>query len=47
MRGKFYIAGVSSAGFDGVAGPGTYGAADHFTRVSSYLGWIEGVMVGR
>ena len=38
---SFAVAGVSSAGFDGASGPGTYGAVDHFTRVSDYLGWIR------
>lgn len=38
-----FVAGVSSAGFDGANGPGTYGAIDHFTRVSSYLDWIASV----
>jgi len=39
-----YVAGVSSAGFDGLNGPGTYGAVDHFTRVSTYRTWILGVV---
>ncbi|MEP6573607.1 MAG: trypsin-like serine protease [Gemmatimonadota bacterium] len=38
------VAGVSSAGFDGKQGPGTYGAVDHFTRVSEHLDWIRGAM---
>ena len=37
-------AGVSSAGFDGKDGPGTYGAVDRFTRVSEHLEWIRRVM---
>lgn len=36
-----FVAGISSAGFDGENGPGTYGAVDHFTRVARYTGWIE------
>ena len=36
-----YVAGISSAGFDGDNGPGTYGAVDHFTRVSDYIAWIH------
>ena len=36
-----YVAGISSAGYDGANGPGTYGAVDHFTRVSDYLAWIR------
>ncbi len=41
---RVYVAGVSSAGFDGANGPGTYGAVDHFTRVSDYLVWIRGII---
>lgn len=42
VRGdSVFVAGISSAGYDGEAGPGTYGAVDHFTRVSRYTGWIE------
>ena len=44
VDGKTYIAGVSSAGYDGVDGPGTYGAVDVFTRVSTHLAWIDSVM---
>lgn len=44
VAGKPLVAGVSSAGFDGRNGPGTYGAVDHFTRVSEHLAWIRGVM---
>ena len=39
--GTVYVAGVSSAGYDGANGPGTYGAVDHSTRVSDYLDWIR------
>ncbi len=39
--GRAFVAGVSSAGFDGSAGPGTYGAVDHFTRVSDHVEWIR------
>ena len=42
VNGAWFIAGVSSAGYDGTYGPGTYGAVDHFTRVSDYVAWIEG-----
>jgi hypothetical protein len=41
---KTYIAGVSSAGYDGVDGPGSYGAVDVFTRVSTHASWIDSVM---
>jgi hypothetical protein len=48
LRGdSVFVAGVSSAGFDGEAGPGTYGAVDHFTRVSRYAAWIEAAMAAR
>jgi hypothetical protein len=46
-NGKTYIAGVSSAGYDGENGPGTYGAIDVFTRVSTHLGWIDSVMTAQ
>jgi hypothetical protein len=39
-----YVAGVSSAGFDGRNGPGSYGAVDVFARVASYAPWIDSVM---
>lgn len=42
--GTYYIAGVSSAGFDGRLGPGTYGAVEHYTRVSTHLDWIKEVL---
>ena len=38
------VAGISSAGFDGRSGPGSYGAVDVFTRVSTYAAWIDSVM---
>lgn len=38
------IAGVSSAGMPGENGPGTYGAIEHYTRVSSYIDWIQKTM---
>jgi secreted trypsin-like serine protease len=39
-----FVAGVSSAGYDGVTGPGSYGAVDVFTRVSTNADWIDKVM---
>ena len=39
--GALRVAGVSSAGFDGKHGPGTYGAVDNFVRVSRYRAWIS------
>ncbi|HUQ46806.1 MAG TPA: trypsin-like serine protease [Gemmatimonadaceae bacterium] len=44
IAGKAYVAGVSSAGYDGVDGPGSYGAVDVFTRVSTHAAWIDSVM---
>ncbi len=41
VKGHREIAGVSSAGYDGMAGPGTYGAVDVFTRVSTHVAWLE------
>jgi hypothetical protein len=39
-----FVAGVSSAGYDGVSGPGSYGAVDAFSRVSTNADWIDKVM---
>lgn len=39
-----YVAGVSSLGEPGENGPGTYGAREHYVRVSSYIDWIEEMM---
>ena len=43
--GKIFVAGISSAGYDGHAGPGSYGAVDVFTRVSTHAAWIDSVMI--
>lgn len=40
------VAGVSSMGEPGIDGPGTFGAVEHFVRVSSYAGWLDAVMSG-
>ena len=37
--GRLYLAGVSSASMDGK--PGSYGVTDVYTRVSSYVEWID------
>ena len=44
VGGRAMVAGVSSAGYDGRDGPGTYGAVDVFTRVSTHLTWIDSVL---
>lgn len=44
IAGRTFIAGISSAGYDGHAGPATYGAIDVFTRVSTHMQWIDSVM---
>jgi hypothetical protein len=44
VNGRPQVAGVSSAGFDGRDGPGSYGAIDVFTRVSTHVAWIDSVM---
>lgn len=44
MDDTHYIAGVSSAGMEGKNGPGTYGATEFYTRVSSYLRWIQNIL---
>jgi len=47
VRGEPRVAGISSAGFDGRYGPGSYWAVDAFTRVSTHAAWIDSVMTGR
>ncbi len=44
VNGKSLIAGVSSAGKPGKNGPGTYGAREFYTRVSTYQQWINATM---
>ncbi len=44
VNGAWQIAGVSSGG-DGP--PGAYGSTDIYTRVSSYLDWIEAILAHR
>jgi hypothetical protein len=39
-----FIVGISSAGLPGKNGPGTYGAIEHYTRVSAYVDWVEKVI---
>lgn len=41
---KLFVAGVSSAGMPGENGPGTYGANEFYTRVSTYSDWISAIM---
>lgn len=47
VDGEYQIAGVSSMGEPGRNGPATYGARDYFGRVSTHLGWVDGVLAGR
>lgn len=42
--GQPLVAGVSVAGEPGTNGPGTYGARDHFTRVSTHVAWLRKAM---
>jgi hypothetical protein len=44
VNGRWHLAGVSSAS---KGKPGTYGLVDVYTRVSSYLAWIDEVIVAR
>ena len=41
VDGNYLIAGISSMGEPGVNGPTTYGAIEHFVRVSKFQDWIE------
>lgn len=45
VGGAWQVAGVSSASMDGK--PGQYGVTDVYTRVGSYVDWIDAVMAGR
>lgn len=47
VNGTPLIAGVSSAGQPGPGGPGTYGALDYFTRVSTHAAWVRSVLAGK
>ena len=42
-----YVAGISSAGFDGRSGPASYGAVDVYTRVSTHRAWADSVLKGK
>jgi hypothetical protein len=44
---QYLVAGISSAGKPGENGPGTYGAEEHYTRVSTHLAWIDEILGGR
>lgn len=44
---KKFVAGISSAGTPGENGPGTYGAVEHYTRISTHLNWIDNVLQGK
>lgn len=41
---KLYVAGISSMGEPGANGPATYGAIEHFVRVSMFQDWIKEIM---
>jgi len=45
LGGRWHVAGVSSASMDGK--PGQYGVTDVYTRVGSYVEWIDAVLTGR
>jgi hypothetical protein len=44
VDGRLVLVGVSSASMNGR--PGTYGVVDVYTRISSYVDWIERTMAG-
>jgi hypothetical protein len=43
-NGRLLLAGVSSASMNGK--PGTYGVVDVYTRISSYVAWIDMTIAG-
>lgn len=47
IGGIDYIAGISSAAMPGENGPGTYGAKEFYTRVSTKIDWLENVLEGK
>ncbi len=47
VHGVARVAGVSSAGQPGTDGPGSYGALDYFTRVSTHAAWLDKVVAGK
>ncbi len=46
LDGKWGVVGVSSGGYDGIAGPGSYGALDVFTRLDAQFDWIATTVRG-
>jgi hypothetical protein len=40
MNNDYFVAGISSMGEPGINGPASYGAIEHFVRVSKYQDWI-------
>ena len=44
IEGVPFIAGISSLGEPGNNGPGTYGAREHYVRVSAHIDWINAVL---
>ncbi len=47
VEDQWLVAGVSSAGMPGENGPGTYGAVEHYTRVSTHSNWLNDVLNGK
>lgn len=41
LNDSYYVAGVSSMGEPGENGPATFGAIEHFVRVSKFQNWIQ------
>jgi hypothetical protein len=46
LDGRMFVAGISSAGFDGLNGPASYGSIDVYTRVAAQKAWTDSVKRG-
>lgn len=44
VNNEYHVAGISSMGEPGENGPATFGAVEHFVRVSAFRDWIKSTM---